>query len=81
MNEQERKKIEEDLVEKYRCNNFVYKESGLFETRTEYTKLEKILLNRYEDKVKQLAYKEHERLEQIAEELFKNMEEEWTEWT
>lgn len=69
MNEQERKKIEEDLVEKYRCNNFVSKGK----TEMEYTKLEKILLNRYEDKVKQLAYKEHERLEYIAEQCFKKI--------
>jgi len=57
-------------------NNFVCNPESPTE---EYTRTEQIILDKDEDIYREMAYMEHRKLEQIAEELFKNTEEEWAE--
>lgn len=70
--------IKDELIEKYRVNNFVANPDR-FEPAEEYTRTEQIFVNKHEDIIREMAYMEHRKLEQIAEELFKNMEEECVE--
>lgn len=69
--------IKDELIEKYRVNNFVCNPEH--HATEEYTRTEQIFVNKHEDIIREMAYMEHRKLEQIAEEMFKNMEEGWTE--
>lgn len=69
--------LKDELIEKYRVNNFVCNPENC--ATEEYTRAEQIILDKDEDIYREIAYMEHRKLEQIAEELFKNMEEGWTE--
>lgn len=64
--------IKDELIEKYRVNNFVCNPEYPTE---EYTRTEQIFLDKHEDIIREIAYMEHMKLEQIAEEIFKSMEE------